>query len=180
MFLVSLDARGEWYRYHHLFGDVLQLELGRDAARELRRRAAAWCSAHGLVEEAIEYAAAAGDAEMVAELLIERHLEFIWGGRLGQFLGWVRWLPAELLAQHPVLPGAGAGGRRVARRPGGRGRAASGGRGAGSAGAAGALVAVSRGGRRSRPFAVIEGGDVGAAVGHGRRAVAAAQAGAES
>ena len=121
MFLVALDARGEWYRYHHLFGDVLQLELGRGAARELRRRAAAWCSAHGLAEEAIEYAAAAGEAEMVAELLIERHLEFIWGGRLGQFLAWVRWLPAELLVQHPVLPGAAAVGRRVARRPGGRG-----------------------------------------------------------
>ena len=107
MFLVALDARGEWYRYHHLFGEVLQLELGREAARELRRRAAAWCRAHGLAEEAIEYAAAAGDAEMVAELLIERHLEFIWGGRLGQLLGWVRWLPAELLVQHPVLPGSG-------------------------------------------------------------------------
>ena len=78
------------------------------AARELRRRAAAWCGAHGLAEEAIEYAAAAGDAEMVAELLIEKHLEFIWGGRLAQFLGWVRWLPAELLVEHPVLPGAGA------------------------------------------------------------------------
>ncbi len=87
MFLVALDARGEWYRYHHLFGEVLQLELGSEAARELRRRAAAWCGAHGLVEEAIEYAAAAGDAEMVADLLIERHLDFIWGGRLRQFLG---------------------------------------------------------------------------------------------
>ena len=104
MFLVALDARGEWYRYHHLFGEVLQLELGRDAARELRRRAAAWCGAHGLVEEAIEYAAAAGDAETVAELLADKHLEFIWGGRLGQLLGWVRWLPAELLVQHPALP----------------------------------------------------------------------------
>ena len=83
MFLVALDARGEWYRYHHLFGEVLQLELGTEAAGELRRRAAAWCSAHGLVEEAIEYAAAAGDAEMVAGLLIERHLDFIWGGGWG-------------------------------------------------------------------------------------------------
>ena len=108
MFLVALDSRGEWYRYHHLFGEVLQLELGGEAARELRRRAAAWCNTHGLAEEAIEYAGAAGDAEMVAELLIERHLEFIWGGRLRQFLGWVHWLPAELLVQHPVLPGAGA------------------------------------------------------------------------
>ena len=39
MFLVALDARGEWYRYHHLFGEVLQLELGPEPAVELRRRA---------------------------------------------------------------------------------------------------------------------------------------------
>ena len=93
MFLVALDANGEWYRYHHLFGELLQLELGGEDAPVLRRRAAAWCRAHGLVEDAIEYAAAAGDAETVAELLVEHHLEFVWGGRVGQFLGWVRWLP---------------------------------------------------------------------------------------
>ncbi len=179
MFLVALDARGEWYRYHHLFGEVLQLELGREAARELRRRAAAWCSAHGLVEEAIEYAAAADDAEMVAELLIERHLEFIWGGRLGQFLGWVRWLPAELLVQHPVLPGAGAVAAALLAAPEVEVQR---------------LLAVAERARLERPelwlpyleagveaarSQVIEGGDVGAAVGHGRRAVAAAQEGAD-
>ena len=178
MFLVSLDARGEWYRYHHLFSDVLQLELGHDAARELRSRAAAWCSANGLIEEAIEYAAAAGDAESVAELLIERHLEFIWGGRLGQFLGWVRWLPAELLAQHPVLPGAGAVAAALLASPEIEVQQ---------------LLAVAEHARRERPelwmpyleagveaarSQIIEGGDVGAAVGHARRALAAAQEGA--
>ncbi len=118
MFLVALDARGEWYRYHHLFGELLRLELGREAAPALRRRAAAWCRAHGLVEDAIEYAAAAGDAETVAELLVEHHLEFVWGGRLEQFLGWVRWLPSELLLEHPLLPAARGHERGVARAPG--------------------------------------------------------------
>ena len=179
MFLVALDARGEWYRYHHLFGEVLQLELGREAAGEVRRRAAAWCGAHGLVEEAIEYAAAAGDAEMVAGLLIERHLEFIWGGRLRQFLGWVRWLPAELLVQHPVLPGAGAVTAALLAAPEVEVHQ---------------LLAVAERARRERPelwlpyleagveaarAQIIEGGDVGAAVGHARRAVAAAQEGAD-
>ncbi|MBV8219847.1 MAG: hypothetical protein JO325_15395, partial [Solirubrobacterales bacterium] len=104
MFLVALDARGEWYRYHHLFAEVLQLELGREAAPELRRRAADWCRAHGFVEDAIEYAAADGNAALVAELLVEHHLELVWGGRLGQYLRWLRWLPSELLVQYPVLP----------------------------------------------------------------------------
>ena len=176
MFLVALDARGEWYRYHHLFGELLQLELGREAARELRRRAAAWCRAHGLVEDAIEYAAAAGDAEMVAELLVETHLEFIWGGRIGQFLGWVRWLPSELLVEHPLLPAAAAAAALLARPEVEVQR----------------LLAVAERARRERPqlwspyveavvevtrAEVIERGDVGAAVEHARRAVAAARGG---
>ena len=179
MFLVALDARGEWYRYHHLFGEFLQLELGREDARELRRRAAGWCRAHGLAEDAIEYAAAAGDAEMVAEVLIERHLEFIWGGRLGQFLGWVRWLPVELLVEHPVLPGAGAVAAALLSAPEVEVHR---------------LLAVAERARRERPelwlpyleagvevarSQIIEGGDVGAAVEHARRAVAAAQEGAD-
>ena len=179
MFLVALDARGEWYRYHHLFGELLQLELGGEAASVLRRRAAAWCRAHGLVEDAIEYAAAAGDAETVAELLVENHLEFIWGGRLGQFLSWLRWLPAELLLEHPLLPASGATAAALAVRPNVEIRQ---------------LLAIAEQARRERPQlwspyveAVvevtramnIERGDVGGAVEHARRAVAAARAGAD-
>jgi LuxR family maltose regulon positive regulatory protein len=179
MFLVALDARGEWYRYHHLFGAVLQLELEREAARELRRRAAVWCGAHGLAEEAIEYAAAAGDPAMVAELLIERHLEFIWGGRLRQFLDWVRWLPPELLERHPVLPGAAAVTAALLAEPEVEIHR---------------LLAVAERARVEQPqlwlpylevgveaarSQIIEGGDVGAAVRHARRAVAAAREGAD-
>jgi LuxR family maltose regulon positive regulatory protein len=179
MFLVALDARGEWYRYHHLFGEVLQLELGRESAPALRRRAADWCRAHGLVEDAMEYAAAAGDAEMVADLLVEHHLEFIWGGRLGQFLSWIAWLPAEVLVSHPLLPvSAAAAAAQVPRTEVEIQR----------------LLAVAERARRQQPelwsayleagvelvrAEMIERGDVGAAVEHGRRAVAAARAGAD-
>jgi LuxR family maltose regulon positive regulatory protein len=179
MFLVALDARGEWYRYHHLFGEVLRLELGGDAARELRRRAAGWCRAHGLVEDAIEYAAAAGDSEMVAELLLEHHLQFIWGGRLTQFLGWIGWLPAERLLEHPLLPASAAAAAAAISRPEVEIQR---------------LLAVADRARAERPelwspyieAAVevtraegIQGGDVAAAVGHGRRAVEAAREGGE-
>ena len=179
MFLVALDAREEWYRYHHLFGELLQLELWPQDASVLRRRAAAWCRAHGLVEDAIDYAAAAGDAETVAELLVENHLEFIWGGRTGQFLGWVRWLPSELLFEHPVLPAAGAAAAALLARPEVDVQR---------------LLAVAERARRERPQLwspyveaaaevtrsnVIERGDVGGAVEHARRAVAAARAGAD-
>ena len=180
MFLVVLDAQAQWYRYHHLFGELLQLELGLDAASELRRRAAEWCRSQGLVEDAIEYAAAAGDAETVAELLVENHLRFIRGGRGGQFLGWVRWLTPELLIEHPVLPAAGAAAAGLLGRPEVEIQR---------------LLAVSERSRRERPQAwspyveavveltraeVIERGDVGAAIEHARRAIAAARAGADA
>ena len=145
----------------------------------LRRRAAAWCRGHGLVEDAIEYAAAAGDAETVAELLVEHDREFVWGGRVGQFLGWVRWLPSELLLEHPSLPAAGAFAAAMLARPEVEIQR---------------LLAVAERARRERPqlwspyveavvevtrAMAIERGDVGAAVEHARRAVAAARAGAD-
>jgi LuxR family maltose regulon positive regulatory protein len=179
MFLVALDARGEWYRYHHLFGELLRLELGREDAPALRRRAAAWCRAHGLVEDAIEYAAAAGDAEAVAELLVENDRAFVWGGRLAQLLGWVRWLPSELLLEHPSLPAVGAFATAMLARPEVEVQQ---------------LLSVAEDARRERPqqwspyveavveltrAMVIERGDVGAAVEHARCAVAAARAGAD-
>ena len=103
MFLVPLDARGEWYRYHHLFGELLRLELGPQETQPIRRRAVAWCRAHGHIEDAIEYAAAGGEAELVAELLVEHDHQLVWGGRTAQFLRWVRWLPSGLLMERPSL-----------------------------------------------------------------------------
>ena len=179
MFLVGLDAGGEWYRYHHLFGELLQLELGGEEAPVLRRRAAAWCRAHELVEDAIEYAAAAGDADTVAELLVEHDREFVWGGRVAQLLGWVRWLPPELLLEHPSLPAAGAFASALLAQPEVDVQR---------------LLAVAERARRERPerwlpyveavvevtrAMAIERGDVGAAVEHARGAVAAARAGAD-
>ena len=179
MFLVALDAREQWYRYHHLFGELLQLELGREDAAALRRRAAAWCREQGLVEDAIEYAAAAGDAETVAGLLVENDRAFVWGGRLIQFLGWVHRLPSELLLEHPSLPAGGAVASALLARPEVEVQR---------------LLAVAERSRRERPqlwspyaeaivevtrAAVIERGNVGAAVEHARRAIAAARAGAD-
>ena len=180
MFLVALEARGEWYRYHQLFAQVLQVELGREQAPELRRRAAAWCRAVGLLEAPVEYAAAAGDTETVVELLIEHYLEFMWDGRIGQLLRWVRWLPPELLTEHPTLAAAGALAARMIARPEVEVQR---------------LLALAERARRERPqlwsasleamveltrAAEIEGGDVGVAVEHARRAVAAARSGAEA
>ena len=175
MFLVALDARGEWYRYHHLFGELLRLELGSEETQTVRRRAMAWCRAHGHIEDAIDYAAAGGEAELVAQLLVEHHRELVWGGGVGQFLRWVRWLPSELLIERPSLPAAGAVAASLLAAPEVEIER---------------LLTVAERARRERPElwspyaeAIAEvtranglsRGDVGAAVGHARRAVAAAR-----
>ena len=66
LLLVPLDRRGQWYRYHHLFRDMLLAELERlepGLIPVLRRRAAAWCLRNDLPEEALEYSMAAGDVD---------------------------------------------------------------------------------------------------------------------
>jgi len=72
LLLVPLDRRGEWYRYHHLFRDMLLAELERQAPELmpiLRRRAAGWCLQNDLAEEALQYSIAAGDVDTVAGLV---------------------------------------------------------------------------------------------------------------
>jgi LuxR family transcriptional regulator, maltose regulon positive regulatory protein len=95
MLLVPLDRRGEWYRYHHLFRDMLLAELERHEPGlipVLRRRAAGWCLRNGWPEEALEYSMAAGDldaaAGLVEKLVIPAHRQ----GRITTIQRWFRWL----------------------------------------------------------------------------------------
>jgi LuxR family maltose regulon positive regulatory protein len=94
LFLVPLDTRGEWYRYHQLFRELLQHELTRTApglAAELHRRAATWYSQHDNVDDAIAHTTAAGDFGDAGEL-IARHWRPVWSQ--GQFQTVVRWIDA--------------------------------------------------------------------------------------
>ena len=95
LLLVPLDRRGEWYRYHHLFRDMLLAELERlepGLMPVLRRRAAAWYLRNGLPEEALEYSMEAGDVDaaagLVEKLVIPAHRQ----GRVPTVQGWLGWL----------------------------------------------------------------------------------------
>ena len=95
LLLVPLDRRGHWYRYHHLFRDLLRAELERlepGMLPVLRRRAAAWCLANDLAEEALEYALAAEDVEMVARLVQTLWRRFYGQGRTATLQRWFGWL----------------------------------------------------------------------------------------
>ena len=107
LLLVPLDRRREWYRYHHLFRDLLGAELERREPAllpELHRRAAAWCEANGLEETAIDHAQAAGDADQVGRLVL-KVMQPVWAsGRVDTVLRWMEWFEREqLMERYPAV-----------------------------------------------------------------------------
>ena len=95
LLLVPLDRRGMWYRYHHLFRDMLLAELERlepGLIPVLRRRAADWCLRNDLPEEALEYSLTAGDVDTAARLVEELWLPADRQGRVSTLQRWFRWL----------------------------------------------------------------------------------------
>jgi LuxR family transcriptional regulator, maltose regulon positive regulatory protein len=107
LLLVPLDRRGEWYRYHHLFRDMLLAELHR---REpglmpvLRRRAAGWCLDNGMPEEALEYAIAAGEVDAAAGLAGLLAVPAYQQGRVTTVQRWFQWLEDHGgIAGHPMV-----------------------------------------------------------------------------
>ena len=106
-FLIALDPQGEWYRYHQLFRELLQLELATLdplAPRRLHRAAARWCRGEGLIEDALEHAAGAEDLELLASTLAQTHLGLMGSGRFASVLRWCAALPEGKLLDHPELP----------------------------------------------------------------------------
>ena len=112
LFLVPLDDRRQWYRYHQLFADVLQAHLLEERAEdvpELHRRASAWYEQNGEPAEAIRHALAAEDFERAADLIelaapaTRQYRQEVTLRR------WLEALPEELFMVRPVLSNAYAG-----------------------------------------------------------------------
>ena len=113
-FVVSLDPERTWFRYHHLFGDLLRLELRRtlpDQVPELHRRAGQWFSEHGHVAEAIRHAQAAGDWPDAARLLADHSFSLTLDGSAQTMQALVRAFPPG--EEHPELALVRAGGDLV-------------------------------------------------------------------
>ena len=103
-FVVSLDPGRTWFRYHHLFGDLLRLELRRtlpDQVPALHRRAAKWFSEQGQVVDAIRHTQAAGDWPDAARLLADHSFSLTLDGRSQTMLALARAFPAG--EDHPEL-----------------------------------------------------------------------------
>ncbi len=105
-FLIPLDDKRHWYRYHHLFADVLLMHLNSeqpDQVSALHSRASLWFEQSGLVADAIRHALAAEDFERTADL-IERAVPAMRRSRQeSTVLGWLELLPKALFERRPVL-----------------------------------------------------------------------------
>jgi LuxR family maltose regulon positive regulatory protein len=106
LFIVPLDDRREWYRYHHLFADVLRAHLLGERpgqVRLLHRSASHWYETHDLMPDAVRHALAAGDHDRAAQLM-ERALPSMRRYRQDALLAqWLTALPDETVRRSPVL-----------------------------------------------------------------------------
>ncbi len=105
LFLVPLDDNRQWYRYHHLFAQVLRGELARtepDIVPALHERASAWHRLSGSADEAIGHALAAGDIAGAVDLIARHWYGYVNSGRATTVLRWLRSLGDDQVAAQPL------------------------------------------------------------------------------
>ncbi len=106
LFVIALDDRRQWYRYHHLFAEVLQTYLREeqpDRVSTLHRRACDWFEQNDLPAEAIRHALAAKDSDRAAELIERVWLAMDRSYQSATWLAWVKALPEEVVHARPVI-----------------------------------------------------------------------------
>ncbi len=113
LFIVPLDNERRWYRYHHLFADLLRQRLlqstsssagdGVDRVAELHIRASRWYEDNGLEIEAFHHAAAANDVERAERLIQGKGMPLYFRGTVAPVLSWIESLPRAVLDATPSL-----------------------------------------------------------------------------
>jgi LuxR family maltose regulon positive regulatory protein len=121
LLVIPLGRRREWYRYHHLFQELLRAGLERrepELVSELTRRAAEWCEHNGLPEAAVEYAMQAGDADRVARLVVGVAFPVYYSGRMATLQRWFDWFQDNrLIERYPAVAVLGAWEQAFVGRP---------------------------------------------------------------
>jgi LuxR family transcriptional regulator, maltose regulon positive regulatory protein len=107
LFVIPLDNDRQWYRYHHLFQELLQrrllLEAGPARMTELHRRVAAWFAEQGLIDEALHHALAANDLDLAAQLMVAGFCDTLNREDRPTLDRWLRLLPEEFVQRRPWL-----------------------------------------------------------------------------
>ncbi len=106
LFITPLDDERRWYRYHHLFADLLRAHLKQadpNSAPELHRRASSWYEQNRLVAEAVPHALAAGDSKLATRLIRPLARPMQSRGEMRTVMDWLTALPEDELRLHPQL-----------------------------------------------------------------------------
>jgi LuxR family transcriptional regulator, maltose regulon positive regulatory protein len=106
LFIVPLDDERGWYRYHHLFNDVLRRHLQQTSPEQiptLHCRASAWYEQRGFIPEAVGHALAVASYEQAAQLMEQVANRMLLHGERSTLRQWIQSLPAEYLPHHPRL-----------------------------------------------------------------------------
>lgn len=106
LFIMPLDDQQEWYRYHHLFADLLQAHLYKtrpDQVPDLQLQAAKWCEQNGHIDEAISYALAAEDFEHAARLIAAYWGDVASAGAIETAWSWLNALPEDTIKNSASL-----------------------------------------------------------------------------
>jgi LuxR family maltose regulon positive regulatory protein len=103
LFLVPLDERREWYRYHALFRDFLRTELDPEARAALHGKAARWYVEQNLLPEAVQHALASGEVALAAQVIARAAEEAFRTASIATLAGWLDALPEEVVRDHAEL-----------------------------------------------------------------------------
>jgi LuxR family transcriptional regulator, maltose regulon positive regulatory protein len=106
LFIIPLDEERRWYRYHHLFSDLLRNQLTRVHPKmmpELHRRAACWYEDHGEIQDAIDHALKDVDLSRATHLIEQYTFPGLYQGQIAMVVGWYDRLPHKVLESAPML-----------------------------------------------------------------------------
>ena len=112
IFVIPLDDKGHWFRYHHLFREflreLLRKQTNADTIAELHMKAADWFEENGLTEEAIRHALAAGNTGAAVRLVVDHRYELMNSEQFRRLHRWLELLPGEVVDSAPLLVSARA------------------------------------------------------------------------
>lgn len=107
LFLLPLDDEGQWFRYHHLFADLLRARLQQTVSSEeiaaLHQRAATWYEQHEFIAEAVHHRLAARDFNEAARLIGQSANQMVTRGELATLMEWIKALPPDVIPLHPQI-----------------------------------------------------------------------------
>ncbi|MEM7132376.1 MAG: AAA family ATPase [Chloroflexota bacterium] len=106
LFLIPLDDRREWFRYHHLFAELLRSQLDKtapNAMHQVQERAAHWYKSQEEYEQAIDYALDAGSYEFAVELIQMQGTKTTWEIPLNAWHRWRKLLPSDYFIKNPIM-----------------------------------------------------------------------------